>query len=274
MTVAIDELPKPAVNAAQEFLGELQVVLGDDLLAVWIHGARTFPDPPKTLGDLDICVIVSNVTPSERRFSRWRDDPTSRPHRLAAAQRAISARNGVDLSPLYLLADEIDQSTPPNAFTPRRHDTGWPFERTHFLAGQYVHLHGRSPQQLLSPPSWDEIYHALDRELEHLERHVYEGDHTIPYETAYATLNGCRILYTLQTRSPVISKRSAGTWGLGNLPSLWHRPIGAAGRVYDGEATREDNQLLADAMAKLVAAVREQLPPTVPRPPGPPRWAG
>jgi hypothetical protein len=126
----------------------------------------------------------------------------------------------------------------------------------------------------VSAPTWDEIHHALDREVEHLERHVHEGDHTIPYEAAYATLNGCRILYTLGTRSPVISKRSAGTWGLDHLPAVWHAPIGAAGRVYDGQASPEDRALLAATMPELVAIVRAHLPPTEPRPPGPPRWAG
>jgi PAS domain-containing protein len=241
---------------------------------VWIHGARTFPDRPKALGDLDICVILARVPPSERRYSQWRGDPTSRPHRLAQARDAISARQAVELSPSYLLADEIAASEPSFAFTPRLHHVGWPFERTHFLAGQCVFLYGPPPEQLVLAPTWDEIHHALDREVEHLERHVHEGDHTIPYEAAYATLNGCRILYTLKTRSPVISKRSAGTWALDNLPALWHAPILAAGRVYDGEATPEDNRLLAATMPELVATVRAQLPPTELRPPGPPRWAG
>lgn len=274
MTIPIHELPDPAARAAQSFLAELQAVLDKDLLAVWIHGARTFPDRPKALGDLDIDVILAHVTPTERRYSQWRDDPTSRPYRLSEARDAISARHGVELSPSYLLVDEITASEPPFAFTPRLHHVGWPFERTHFLAGQYVHLHGPAPHQLVSAPTWDEIHHALDREVEHLERHVYEGDHTIPYEAAYAILNGCRILYTLETRSPVISKRSAGTWGLDHLPPIWHAPINAAGRAYDGEANPEDNQLLATTMGQLVAIVRAQLPPTALRPPGPPRWAG
>ena len=274
MTIPIDELPKPAAQAAQDFLSELQTVLNTDLLAVWVHGARTFPDRPKALGDLDISVIVVHVAAVERRYSRWRHDPTSRPQRLSEARDAISARRRVELSPSYLLADEMAASEPPLAFTPRRHHVGWPFERTHFLAGQYVHLHGPPPVQLVSVPTWDEINHALDREIEHLERHVHEGDHTIPYEAAYATLNGCRILYTIQTRSPVISKRSAGTWGLDHLPAVWHAPITAAGRVYDGQASPEDEALLAATMPELVATVRAHLAPTETRPPGPPRWAG
>jgi hypothetical protein len=107
MTIPIDELPGPAARAAQDLLGELQAVLNKDLLAVWIHGARTFPDGPKALGDLDISVIVAHVARGERRYSQWRDDPTSRPRRLTRARDAISARHNVELSPSYLLAHEI-----------------------------------------------------------------------------------------------------------------------------------------------------------------------
>jgi len=274
MTIPINELSKPAAQAAQDFLGELQTVLDKDLLAAWIHGARTFPDRPKALGDLDISVIVVSVAPAERRYSQWREDPTSRPHRLSETRDAISARRRVELSPSYLLRDELAASEPPFAFTPRHHHVGWPLERTHFLAGQYVQLYGPPPDQLVAAPTWDESHHALDREVEHLERHVHEGDHIVPYEAAYATLNGCRILYTLKTRSPVISKRSAGAWGLGHLPAAWHAPIEAAGRVYDGDASSEDEALLAATMPELVGTVREHLQPTEPRPPGPPRWAG
>jgi hypothetical protein len=115
-----------------------------DRLAVWIRGARTFPDCPKALGDVDISVIVVHVAAAERRKSQWCHDPTSRPRRLSEARDAISTRHSVELSPSYLLADEIAAREPPFAFTPRLHHVGWPLERTHFLAGQYVQL--RWPQ--------------------------------------------------------------------------------------------------------------------------------
>ena len=78
----------------------------------------------------------------------------------------------------------------------------------------------------------------------------------IPYEATYAIFNGCRILRTLETGSPVISKRSAGEWGLANLPPRWHDAIHAAGRWYDGVATAEDNETAARAMAPFVDMVQ------------------
>ena len=113
----------------------------------------------------------------------------------------------------------------------------------------------------------------MDRELEHLERHVYEGDARDPYEATYAIWNGCRILYTLETGSPVVSKRAAGAWGLDHLPEQWHDAIRAADRAYDGKASPDDNELLRVAMPPFVEMVRQRLPITEPRPPGPPRWS-
>ena len=85
--------------------------------------------------------------------------------------------------------------------------------------------------------------------------------------------NGCRILYTLQTGSPVISKRSAGDWALQHLPGEWHEAIRAAGRSYDGQASAQRLALLRTNMAPFVEMVRQRLPIIEPRSPGPPRWS-
>jgi hypothetical protein len=44
-------------------------------------------------------------------------------------------------------------------------------------------------------------------------------------------------------------------------------------RSADGEAGAQDRDLLRDTMAPFVEMVRERLPVTRPRPPGPPRWS-
>ncbi|MFI5047311.1 MAG: aminoglycoside adenylyltransferase domain-containing protein, partial [Acidimicrobiia bacterium] len=237
-------------------------------------GGTTFPDRPRRAGDLDFCAAIASATPEERDPSVWTGDAGSRPQRIVSAQGALAHDTGFAFDTLYLLHDEIGGGTPPtDAFAQGRRRVGWAVLRAHWLAGQYVHLRGRRPEDLVVAPTVSELRLALDRELEHLERHVFEGDADDPYEATYALWNGCRILYTLETGSPVISKRSAGTWGLEHLPATWHRAIRAAGRAYDGEATDGDNEVLRRTMAPFVAMVRERLPITEPRPPGPPRWS-
>ncbi|HXI46523.1 MAG TPA: aminoglycoside adenylyltransferase domain-containing protein, partial [Candidatus Acidoferrales bacterium] len=110
------------------------------------------------------------------------------------------------------------------------------------------------------PPTVRAIRADLQRELEHLERHVVEGDAADPFEATYAIWNGARILHTLATGDPVISKRSAGAWALGHLPARWHPVIQAAGRAYDGRPTDDDRRLLEASMAPFVRLVRRKLP--------------
>jgi streptomycin 3"-adenylyltransferase len=274
VTIGIDGLPEVAAAASLRFRGELRAILGDDLLGAWLHGGTTFADRPARPGDLDICAVIANVAANERSPRAWRADPGSRPSRIHAAQETIARDHGVAIDALYLLAEEVGRGRLPSAaFQRSRRESGWAVYRAHWLAGQYVLLHGRPPDEFVVPPTKSEVQRALDRELEHLERHVLEGDAADPYEATYALLNGCRILHALETGSPVISKRSAGTWGLEHLPERWHDGIRAAGRSYDGAASAEDEEVLRLTVPLFVDMVRGRLPATEHRPPGTPRWS-
>ena len=274
MTVAIGPLPEAAASASLRLRDELSAILGADLVSMWLHGGTTFADRPARAGDLDIAVAIANVTPDERSPRVWRRDPKSRPNRIYAAQESIARKDGVIFDTTYLLVDEVGGGRmPSSAFARSQRETDWAVSRAHWLAGQYVLLHGRPPDELVVAPTPAELRHALDREVEHLERHVVEGDANDPFEATYAFFNGCRILRTLETGSPVISKRSAGEWGLQNLPKRWHEAIRAAGRSYDGAATAEDAELLRVTMAPFVEMVRAGMPRTNPRRTVTPRWS-
>jgi hypothetical protein len=273
MPQKIVDLPEVAASASLRLRDELLAILRTDLVALWLHGGTTFSDRPVRVGDLDICAVISNVTPDERTPRTWRRDPGSRPSRIYAAQESIARDFGVTLDTTYLLEHEVGGGRLPSlAFERDRRETGWAVYRAHWLAGQSVLLHGRPPEDLVHAPTPAEMRRALDRELEHLERHVDEGDASDPYEATYAILNGCRILRTLETGSPVVSKRSAGDWGLENLPLRWHRVIRAAGRSYDGVASAQDIETLRVDMAPFVEMVRQGLPPKQRRS-GRPRWS-
>ncbi|HEV2006579.1 MAG TPA: aminoglycoside adenylyltransferase domain-containing protein [Candidatus Limnocylindrales bacterium] len=275
LTVSIDDLAEAARAASLQLRDELVAILGDDLVGMWLHGGTTFADRPARAGDLDIGVVIASVAPNERNPGEWRSDPRSRPSRIYAAQDEVGRTHGVEFDTMYLLVGELGRGTLPSAaFRRSRRETAWAVYRAHWLAGQYVLLHGRPPEEFVAPPTKTELFDALDRELEHLERHVYEGDADNPFEATYAIWNGCRILYTLATGSPVISKRSAGAWALDYLPGRWHDAIRAAGRSYDGAATADDKEDLRATMAPFIEMVRQHLPPQKRRRPmARPRWS-
>ena len=273
-TISIDALPKAATAASLQLRDALLTILGDGLVSMWVHGGTTFADRPARPGDLDMAAVIAQVAPAERRPRTWRADPDSRPNRIYAAERSIAETCGLALDTTYLLLAEVPRrAQPPMAFHRARRETSWAVSRAHWLAGQYVLLHGRPPEELVAPPTSSELRRALDRELEHLERHVFEGDANDPYEATYAIWNGARILHTLETGNPVISKRSAGAWGIEHLPERWHAVIRAAGRAYDGVGTAADNETLRVTMAAFVGMVRERLPASSRRTSGRPRWS-
>jgi hypothetical protein len=274
LSISLAEMPPAAAQAGLQLRDAAIRIFDDDLTAMWVDGGITFPDRPLVPGDLDVWIVLTNVTPKERDPGTWRNNPQSRPVRLLTAQHSVEAEHGRSIDAGHLLVEETGGHDQPSAaFNAAGRHGRWSVVRAHWLAGQYVHLHGRRPEELVVAPRQDDLRRELSREIEHLERHVYEGDAADPYEATFAIWNGCRVLYTLTTGSPVISKRSAGAWALANLPERWHPAVHAAGRSYDGVATEDDNELLRVTMPPFVAMLREQLPYATPRPPGHiPRW--
>ena len=262
MSVRLEELPEVARRAWLRLRDELTAILGDDLVAIWAYGSTTALEGPPRSADLDTYVIIRGRP----------DEPTVQ--RLEAAHTAITGETGAEWDVWYVLEEAASRpEAPRHAYREERRDTAWAINRAHWLAGRYAHVHGAKPAEIVRPPTWPELEVDLDRELEHIERHVLEGD-TDPYEATYAVLNGSRILRAVETGDVAISKRAAGHWALKHLPARWHPALEAAGRAYDGVAAPEDVDLLAREMAAFVAMVRERLPATAPRTEDAPRWSG
>lgn len=249
MSVSLDQVPAIAVAGWVSLRDEFRTILGEDLVALWGYGGRAFPDPPRLLGDLDTWTVL-NQAPQENIAPLIRD-----------AVEVIARDVGIALDTRFILLGDASRSElPRNALhLDTSVDVSWAFLRAHFLAGRYVLLHGKNAEDIVPAPTWLELDAALRSELEHLERHVAARDDD-PYEAAYAMLNGSRILYSIETRNVVISKRAAGVWATRHLPDRWHEAVRAAGRAYDGEAALEDIEVLQTAMAPFVAMVRQRLP--------------
>lgn len=256
---ALDDLPADASSAWLGLRDSLSDILGDDLLAIWAYGSVIGSDRPRRVADLDTHVIV-------RR----------RPADVAAQRIESALERGpqTEFDAWLITLDHARRSEPPpHAFLEGRRDTAWAVHRAHWLAGRVITVHGLEPAAVVQPPTWDEIVVDLDRELEHIERHIQEGDND-PYEAAYAVLNGSRILRSLQAHDPVLSKRAAGSWALTNLPGRWRPALDAALRAYDERETPDDAALLAAEMAPFVAMVRAELPRTSNDLDETPRWSG
>ena len=261
--IPLDAIPSPARDAWRSLRDELRAILGDGLVAMWALGGTTAVDEPSHAGDLDTYVLLRS-RPDEATVGR-----------IEAAEAEIGRDCGVEWDSWYVLADDARGTDPPrHAWREASRDTAWALNRAHVLGGRYVALHGPDPTTLVTPPTREELEVDLSRELEHVERHVLEGD-SDPFEASYAFLIGSRIIHSVETGSFAISKRAAGVWALEHLPARWHPALESALRSYLGVATDDDVELLAAEMAPFVAFVRERVPLAEGRPAGePPRWSG
>jgi hypothetical protein len=260
--IDLHDLPEAGRNAWLLLRDALLSALGDEMVAMWAHGGTTSISDPGHSGDLDTYVILAHKT----------DASTAR--RIEEHEAALAEAHGVEWDAWYVLADAARRrDQPAHAWHEDRRDTSWAIHRAHWLAGRYVKLYGAEPADIVRAPTWGELQRELDRELEHIERHLLEGD-TDPFEATYALLTGSRILRALATRDVVISKRAAGTWALEHLPARWHVALHAALRNYHGNPGTEDERLLGSEMAPFVGFVREHLPPLDRAPDARPRWSG
>lgn len=261
--VQLDGIAEPARTAWISLRDKLRAILGDDHAAMWAHGGSTSVGDPSHDGDLDTYILVSR-RPNQMVVQQ-----------LEEAEHALAAQRGIEWDTWYVLTDEArGTDLPHHAWRDGRRDTSWAIHRAHWLAGRYVALHGPEPDAIVRPPSWNELESELSRELEHIERHVLEGD-TDAYEATYAILNGSRILHAVATQNVALSKRAAGLWALEHLPARWGPGLEAALRSYDGQRTPDDTDFLATEMSPFVGFVRERLPYPDERPSEvPPRWSG
>jgi hypothetical protein len=119
------------------------------------------------------------------------------------------------------------------------------------LAGRCVVLHGPEPAQLFAPPTWAELTGALEHEVGFIRR-------TLDTCPAYCVLNLCRVMYSVETKDVVTSKRAAAAWAGEKFPA-WRHLIGAAVRWYEDRASSADEELLGSRSREFFEFMRERL---------------
>lgn len=244
MSVPLDELPPTVRDACLHLRDGLAELLGRDLVALWAHGAATFPDRPERLGDVDTHAVLAG--------------PPSRETAIAIEElHESTARDaGIEWDAFYIAASDVGGIEPPRHLVRQQFvDDAWALHRAHWLAGRVVVLHGPDPSELVSSPRWAELEAALHKELLHIEG-LLEAGRDDAGHAAFMVWNACRILYSLERRDVVVSKRAAAAWALDHLPEPWHPAIRAGGRVYDGQAGEGDADLLKASLADIVSATR------------------
>lgn len=228
------------MDLTQALESELEAVLGPRFVGMFRYGAVCFPPSPLT--DYDAHVLVDGPFDDDDRAA------------VNAAIDRIVASNGVareDIDVWYVTSDAAGSADPPQTeLRPGFRDDAWALHRAHWHAGRFIAVRGPDPRTIVPQPTWEEIDVSLQAALDDAA-----GDRTDDLG-AYGALNLCRVLYSYETRDPVIGKFQAALWAHGYLDAGHHGVIRDAIEAYRRHSPGEKvarhgfRELLVGAIAR------------------------
>jgi Domain of unknown function (DUF4111) len=196
--------------------------VGDELIALYLHGSLGLGDFFPPASDVDVLVATAGVLPG-RSVDRLR-----RLHRALRAEGGWAARLEVVYLPVAVLAgyDPADDRRYPIAASDREFALGrqgptWVLDRW-VVRERGLVVRGPDPERLIDPIGPDQLRAAV---LASLSRHWNLAGQDVGWlrprnYQAFAVLTVCRGLYTLD-RGMVVSKPEAAAWARRRLEPPW-----------------------------------------------------
>ncbi len=206
--------PFPEINTLlEQFLVELQAILGEQLAGLYLHGSLAGGDFNPNRSDIDFLVATTEAL----------DDPTiaaiaALHERLCAGGSRWAAELEGSYFPLpalrrYDLADACYPHVERHgALRVEQHESDWLLQM-HVLREHGIALAGPPPDTLIDSISPEELRRASRDILQVWWLPQLEDTHRLQqsgYQT-YAILTMCRILYTV-ANGGVVSKEVAARW--------------------------------------------------------------
>ncbi len=244
--------PYPDVNAVlHDFLTNVQAVLGDHFLGMYLSGSLALGDFSPDSSDIDFVVVTDAELPDD----------------LLPALQAIHARFNASGSPwateveaVYIPRDALRRYDTAHARHPHierganemldmdQLDTAWILQR-HILREHGAVVAGPAPRTLIDPVQPQDMRRAAAAQMRgwwgtmlHDPAPLHRTE--LGYQ-AYAVLTMCRMLYTLDTGS-VASKPVAARWAQRALGRQWTTLIERA-LAWRKSRTRGGDQGTSDA---------------------------
>jgi hypothetical protein len=231
------QLPAKVSALLQDLEAQLPLVLGRNLVGIYLYGSVTHGAFNPKRSDVD-CIVVTRRDLSDAQFRRldaW------------LAQIAKSNSWTARLQMLFLVKNELLNMNASGClyqfgvFT-RSGSDGNPIIWMDFLTSGRV-LFGPRPESFLPEITPRIIFQAFERELGYLREEICEKPKSewrdVPMYRAYAVLTVCRILYSFRKGGTIVPKPRAAKWATKYLPEEWREIIRPAlkfnetGRVSD-----------------------------------------
>ncbi len=229
-------------NLLEELLREIQAVLGEELVALYLYGSLVWGDFDVDISDIDLLAATREDVTSEEfllldqmqhRFvaehERWND-------RIETAYMSVEA-----LRTFKTRRSQIAIISPGEPFHLKEAGNDW-LLNWYLVRQRGAVLFGPNPQALIEPISKEEYVDCVRRQALDWRDWISHTKDSRAYQ-GYAILTMCRALYAV-TNGEQVSKRGAAEWAMQVLPekaglirnALQWRDESPNGNV-DGEAT-------------------------------------
>jgi hypothetical protein len=220
--------PYPDVNEIlQLLLEEMQKVLGDQFVGMYLYGSLSSGDFHPDASDIDYLVVTADIlsenTIGALESMHYRIWNTG----LKWAEKLEGSYLPVAHLRRYEKMDTAYPTVNEGRFYLAPHGSNWVIQR-HIIREGGVTLAGPDPRSMIDPVGPDDIRRAVTGTLHEwwfplLDDPSWLKNHGSEYH-AYAILTMCRSLYALE-RGEIVSKPVAAGWAQGQLGGKWPQVI-------------------------------------------------
>ena len=215
-------IPNQVSALLQKLTSELPVLLGKNLVGIYVYGSLTQRAFRPKRSDID-CIVVTHRELSDAQFRRlgaW----------LARTAETNPWAGRLQIS--FLIKDKIFKMDSKGCLfqfgrLERSRSDGNPIIWMNVLKSGLV-LYGPRPESFVPAITPGILFQALEREVGYLRQEIIEKPESewrnVPSYRAYAVLTLCRILYSFR-KGTIVSKPRAASWAIKNLPKEWSEMI-------------------------------------------------
>jgi hypothetical protein len=215
-------IPNEVTALLQALTDRLPVILGKNLVGIYVYGSLTQRAFNPKRSDVD-CIVVTNRELSEVQFRRAGE---------SLARLGQSNHWAPRLQIIFLIKNEIFTMDSKGCLfqfgrLQRSRSDGNPIIWMNVLESGLV-LYGPRPQSFVPVITPRILFLAFKREVGYLREEIIEKPESkwrnVPSYRAYAVLTLCRILYSFR-KGKIVSKPRAARWAIKYLPEEWNEII-------------------------------------------------
>ncbi len=199
-----------------QLLSEMQAVLGQKLLGLYLYGSLVSGDFDHDISDLDmLAVIASNLDEQAAAALQHMHEDFARRHPQWENRIEVQYFSTKGLKTFRTQASKMGNISPGEPFHIIDSGIEW-LMNWYFVREHDVVLFGPSSRQFIPPISKQEYLQAVQDHARQWTEYV-KNTNTSWYGQSYAVLTLCRALYSY-TNGEQASKKKAAAWAAQQLP--------------------------------------------------------